>query len=314
MNTSNRADGRTRPHVVVVGSSNTDMTARVARLPGPGETVLSERFEMVAGGKGANQAVAAARLGAQVTFVARVGADALGAQAIAGFQAAGIDTAYVVQDSGAPTGIALIGVDAARGENSIIVAPGANAHLSPSDVEAASEVIRNADIVVCQLETPLETVKTALRIAWEAGVLTVLNPAPAQPLPADLLALVDILTPNETEAVLLVGDTDASPEAAAQQLHALGVSSVVVTLGAAGALVSNADGVVVVAGRRAPTVVDTTGAGDCFTGALSVALAEGKDLRRAAEFAGAAASLSVAKAGAQPSMPTRADVDAILKN
>ncbi|MCW3061738.1 MAG: ribokinase [Capsulimonas sp.] len=314
MNTSSRADGRTRPRVVVVGSSNIDMVARVARLPGPGETVLSDRFEMVAGGKGANQAVAAARLGAQVTFVARVGADVLGDQAIAGFQADGVDTTYVVQDETAPTGVALIGVDAARGENSIIVAPGANANLSPADVEAAVETIREADILVCQLETPLETVKTALTIARRAGVATVLNPAPAQTLSADLLALVDILTPNETEAALLIGDTHASPQEAARLLRALAVGRVVITLGAAGALVCDDEGETMILGRRVETVVDTTGAGDCFTGALSVALAEGKDLRQAAEFAGAAAALSVAKPGAQLSMPTRSEVDALLKN
>ncbi|MEO7718120.1 MAG: ribokinase [Capsulimonas sp.] len=314
MNTSSRADGRTRPRVVVVGSSNTDMVARVARLPGPGETVLSDRFEMVAGGKGANQAVAAARLGAQVTFVARVGSDALGDQAIAGFQADGVDTTYVVRDETALTGVALIGVDAACGENSIIVAPGANANLSPSDVEAASEAILYADVVICQLETPLEALKVVLEEAHAVGATMVLNPAPAQSLSRDLLCYVDVLTPNETEAALLVGDVNASPLDAARQLRALGVSSVVVTLGAAGALICDLDGETIIPGRHVETVVDTTGAGDCFTGALCVALAEGKDLRQSARFAVAAASLSVMKAGAQPSMPTRSEVDALLNN
>ena len=302
---------RTRAaRVVVVGSSNTDMVARVPRLPRPGETVLGGAFASVPGGKGANQAVAAARLGAQVTFVARVGDDALGDAALRGLADAGIDTQFVVRDPDAPSGVALIGVDEGTGENAIMVASGANGNLSVGDIRRAADVIRAADVLVCQLETPLETVGAALETARAAGVTTILNPAPAQSLSIEMLANVSVLTPNETEAALLAGPGAKTPAEIAHGLRQQGVGSVVLTLGAQGALVSTESADTRIEPFTPDTVVDTTAAGDCFTGALAVALAEGHGLERGARFACAAASLSVEAQGAQPSLPTRTAVDA----
>jgi len=301
-----------RARVVVVGSANTDMVARVARLPKPGETVLGTEFQSVPGGKGANQAVAAARLGAVVTFVACVGADALGDGLVLGLEAEGIHTRYVVRDPDAPTGVALITVDEATGENVIVVASSANAKLSVGLVEMAGDAIRAADVLVCQLESPLETVTAALKLAREAGKTTILNPAPAQPLTDELLSLVSVLTPNETEAALLAGNAQATPEAAAATLRAKGAGQIVVTLGAAGVLLVTEDGETRVPSRSVPQVVDTTAAGDCFAGALAVALGEGKPLAQAAAFASAAAALSVTKTGAQPSLPSRFETEQFL--
>jgi ribokinase len=298
-----------RARVVVVGSANTDMVARVARLPLPGETVLGGDFATAPGGKGANQAVAAARLGAVVTLVACVGADALGDAAVLGFEAEGIDTQYVVRDPEAPTGVALITVDAATGENSIVVASGANAKLSVGLIQMAAGAIRDADVVVCQLESPLATVQAALQLARDAGKITILNPAPAQALSDELLALVSVLTPNETEAALLAGNASATPEEAAAILLARGVGQLVVTLGADGVLLASEAETTRLPAHAVSSVVDTTAAGDCFTGALAVALGEGMSLRSAVAFANAAASLSVEKAGAQPSLPNRYEVD-----
>ena len=302
-----------RARVVVVGSANTDMTARVARLPRPGETVLGTGFESLSGGKGANQAVAAARLGAAVTLIACVGADGLGDDMVLGLEAEGINTRYVVRDPDAPTGVALITVDEATGENVIVVASGANAKLSVGLLEIASDAIRDADVLICQLESPLATVTAALKMARAAGRTTILNPAPARGLSDELLALVSVLTPNETEAALLAASTVPTPEAAAQALRTRGVGSVAVTLGAAGVLLATPDGMTRVAGRAVPSAVDTTAAGDCFTGALAVALGEGKSLADAAAFANAAAALSVTKSGAQSSLPSRFEVEEFLE-
>ena len=301
-----------RARVVVVGSANTDMTARVARLPKPGETVLGTGFESLPGGKGANQAVAAARLGASVTFIACVGADGLGDDMVLGLEAEGINTRYVVRDPDAPTGVALITVDEATGENVIVVASGANAKLSVGLVDMAAALIREADVLVCQLESPLETVAAALKLARAAGRTTILNPAPAQALPDEMLSLVSALTPNETEAALLAGDAALTPEAAARTLQARGVGQVAVTLGVAGVLLVSAGGATRIPGRAVAQAVDTTAAGDCFTGALAVALGEGKSLQEAAAFANAAAALSVTKSGAQPSLPSRFEVEEFL--
>ena len=265
---------------------------------------------MAAGGKGANQAVAAARLGASVVFIARVGHDAFGAGVVKGFEREGIDTRFIVRDPDAPSGVALIGVDRERGENSIIVAPGANARLTPADVERAADVIAAAQIVVCQLEVPLDAVGRALELARASGVTTILNPAPAQSLPSDLLALVSILTPNETEAALLAGQVGLEPREAARALLALGVSTVIVTLGGEGALLATGEGERLIPGCPVARVVNTTAAGDCFTGALAISLAEGQSLESAIAFANKAASISVTRVGAQPSLPTRADVEA----
>jgi ribokinase len=299
--------------IVVAGSSNTDMILQMDHIPRPGETILGGQFSMAAGGKGANQAVAAARAGGQVTFLARVGADMFGRQAVEGFRRDGIDVRYVLEDEQAPSGVALIFV-AANGENSIGVASGANLCLSPADVQQAASAIQDASALVMQLETPLETVRAAAQIAAAKRVPVILNPAPAQPLDDALLALVTVLTPNESEAELLTGVpvTDVAAAArAAEVLRRRGVSQVIITLGARGAWVaSTAFQGLVPAFPVQP--VDTTAAGDVFNGALAVAMSEQRPLEQAVRFACAAAALSVQKLGAQPSAPPRAEIERLL--
>ena len=299
--------------IVVVGSSNTDMIIKLDRIPKPGETVLGGEFSTAAGGKGANQAVAAARAGGKVTFIARVGDDVFGRQAVEGFVADGIDASHVLQDSDAPSGVALIFVDE-RGENSIAVASGANARLTPQDVLSAREVITSADVLVTQLETPLDTVHAAVNLAFEHGVRVVLNPAPAQPLREEVLRHVSVLTPNETEAELLTGievSNEAAALAAAERLAAAGVEAIAITLGSRGAFIFDSDHRELVPGFEVESV-DTTAAGDVFNGALAVALAEGSSLTDAVRFANAAAALAVTKLGAQPSAPTREEIQGLL--
>jgi ribokinase len=301
-------------NIVVVGSSNTDMIIKVPRIPKPGETILGGTFSMAAGGKGANQAVAAARAGGKVTFVARVGKDMFGEQAIAGFQKDGIEVHYITQDKKAPSGVALIFV-ADDGENSIAVASGANNYLSAKEVRAAKSTIESASIVVTQLETPLETVQAVADMSARKKIPFILNPAPACQLPDELLSKVTIITPNETEAELLtkIKVTDeASAEKAALKLMAMGIETVIITLGAKGAYVKSGQMTGMVAGFKVKAV-DSTAAGDVFNGALAVAIAEGKTMGAAILFANAAAALSVTKLGAQPSAPTRREIDRILK-
>jgi ribokinase len=303
------------PHIVVVGSSNTDMIIRMDRIPRPGETILGGEFLTAAGGKGANQAVSAARAGGQVTFIARVGSDALGEQAIAGFAREGIDVGYVIRDGKSPTGVALIFVGK-DGENSIAVASGANGNLSPTDVRNAQKVFTGASVLLMQLETPVETLQTAAELADRAGVRVILNPAPARVLPDSLLKHVSILTPNETEAELLAGikvDSAAATELAAKKLIARGVQTVILTLGARGAYVATADTGKLVSGFKVKAV-DTTAAGDTFNGALAVALAEGQPLEQAVLFANAAAAISVTRIGAQPSAPKREEIERFLSD
>jgi ribokinase len=300
------------PQIVVIGSSNIDMVVAVPRIPAPGETVLGGQFVTVPGGKGANQAVAAARLGAKVTFVARLGRDAFAEASLANFAEAGIDPSFIVRDEEAASGVALIFVDPG-GENAIAVAPGANARLAPADVDRAEAAIARADLVLLQLESPLETVAHAITVAKRHGKRVLLNPAPAQAVPPELLAQVDILTPNETEAEMLLGDAAAGLAGITPTAEALlerGVATVIVTLGKEGAFVVERGGTYHVPGRRVQAV-DTTAAGDTFSGALATALAEGRELRPAIEWANAAAALSVTRRGAQSSIPTRAEVDAI---
>jgi len=302
-----------RPPVLVIGSSNTDLILRAARLPNPGETILGGEFARAAGGKGANQAVAAARAGGAVTLIARLGRDAYGDEALAGFVAAGIDVERVVRDRRHPSGVALILVGRG-GENSIAVASGANDHLAPADVRAAQAAFRRARAVLLQLETPLATVAASAALARAAGTPVVLNPAPARPLPARLLRLVYLLTPNEHEAEQLTGvavKDEAAAARAAGDLLARGVQNVIITLGARGALVADAAGRRLIPGLKVKAV-DTTGAGDVFNGAVAVALAEGRPLLDAARFANAAAAISVTRRGAQPSAPTRREILAAL--
>ena len=302
-----------KPVVVVVGSSNTDMIVRVKRLPRAGETVLGEEFLTMSGGKGANQAVAAARAGAQVSLIARVGRDTFGDRAIAGYADDDIDTTQVSRDRSRASGAALIFV-ARDGANSIAVASGANNTLSPLHVKRASAAIAAADVLLLQLETPLETVEAAARLAIGKGVRTILNPAPARPLPDLLLRRVSILTPNESEAELLTGirlNGISAVERAVRKLMRRGVAQVIVTLGARGALIANEHGTELVPGFRV-RAVDTTAAGDIFNGALAVALAEGQPLHKSVRMANAAAALSVMRMGAQPSAPARRAIDQFL--
>ncbi len=300
-----------RPHVVVVGSSNTDLVVNASRIPRAGETVLGSGFLMAQGGKGANQAVAAARLGAHVTLVGRVGKDAFGKEAIRKLKRARVNTDFMVVDKTAATGVALIVVDH-TGENAIAVAPGANHQLSVADVDAAGEQIQNADVLLLQLETRLDTVRHAATLASESGVPVILNPAPAQPLDADLLKTVSVLTPNQGEAEVLgrpFGSGNDSLRTVGKQLRNAGARNVVITLGGQGALlVTDALTEQVAAPKVEP--VDTTGAGDAFNGALAVATAGGQTLAQAVRFASLAGALTVTRRGAQPALPTRAELEA----
>lgn len=298
--------------IVVVGSSNTDMILKLDRIPQPGETILGGEFVIAAGGKGANQAVAAAAAGGAVTFIARVGNDMFGNQAIAGFVEHGINVNHVQQDKCA-SGVALIFV-AQDGENSIGVGSGANAKLSPADVRKAKSAFAAADAVVMQLETPLETVQAAADLATSCRARVILNPAPAQPLPDKLLKKVSILTPNETEAELLTGikvTDEASCGRAADILLRKGVQTVIITLGSRGAFVATADSKRLVAGFKVKPI-DTTAGGDTFNGALAVALAEGQPMADAVRFANAAGAISVTRMGAQPSAPSRKEIEKLV--
>jgi len=302
-----------RRRIVVVGSSNTDMTIRLERIPKPGETLLGGEFLMAAGGKGANQAVGAARSGGRVSLVARVGADMFGDQALAGLRQDRIDVRHVYRDRTAASGAALIFVDE-HGENSIAVASGANARLSPADVKSAGRVIAAAGVMLLQLEVPLASVQAAALLGARCGARVILNPAPARPLPDSLLRRVSILTPNETEAEMLTGINvrgDRAAARAAASLRARGVRTVIVTLGARGALLASEDGTRIVPGFKV-RAVDTTAAGDIFNGALAVALAEQQPLLQAVRFASAAAAISVTRRGAQPSAPQRPEIDRLL--
>ncbi len=301
--------------ITVVGSSNMDLIVKSDRIPVVGETILGGDFIMAPGGKGANQAVAAAKLGANVFFIAKLGDDIFGAKSLDNFTAEGVNTKYVSKTPDAPSGIALIMVDQ-KGNNSIVVAPGANSKLTPEDVEKAKPDIAASAAVVAQLEVPLETVEAAVDLANQSSVCFILDPAPARPLPDSLLAKVDILTPNETEAGILTGidvTDDNSARAASELLLAKGVKAVILTLGARGYLLADGQTAEFVLPRKV-VAVDSTAAGDAFSGALAVGIAQGKTLGRAARFANVVAALSVTKMGAQPSMPTLKEVQDFIKD
>ncbi len=303
-----------RPRVVVVGSSNTDMVVKAPRIPSPGETILGGRFIMAAGGKGANQAVAAARLGARVTMVGRVGDDGFGRTLWEGVAREGIDAMHILNDPGAVTGLAMVALDPS-GQNQIIVAPGANMRLLPADVEAATSAMDNTNILVCQLETPLETVTRAIELAHARQIAVLLNPAPAQSLSPELLRQVDYLVPNESESAVLTGievnDVPSAKEAASRLL-AQGVGTVIITLGPQGAVLATPEERWHIPAYEV-TVVDTTGAGDAFVGGFAVARAEGMTLEESARFASAAGALAATRLGAQSSLPRRSEVEYLMQ-
>tara|TARA_B100000378_G_scaffold228417_1_gene192841 strand:- start:1376 stop:2293 length:918 start_codon:yes stop_codon:yes gene_type:complete len=301
----------TQTPIYVIGSINTDMIVKADKLPRPGQTVMGGDFLMTAGGKGGNQAVAAARHGAAVSMMANLGQDIFGDQAISRLQAEGIDCTYVGRDASQPSGVALISVDES-GENHIVVAPGANNTLTEQQVEAAFVSIPVASIVLLQLEIPLATVSHGIALANKKRCRVILDPAPAQTLPEEMLQGLYLLTPNETEAEMLTGMSVNDPnsaERAASQLVQAGVQNVAITLGAEGVVLANHQGSELI---TAPQVraLDTTAAGDCFNGSVAVGLAGGTGLREAMTFACKAASISVTRMGAQDSMPYSHEIDA----
>ncbi len=295
--------------ILVIGSSNTDMVIKTNKLPAPGETILGGTFLMNPGGKGANQAVAAARLGGKVTFIGKRGNDLFGNQAIGLFMREGIDTKYVIKDLVFPSGVALITVDSS-GENSIVVAPGSNGNLSEEDINPKIFESGKFEILMLQLEIPMATVEYSARKASENGMKVILNPAPACNLSEELLRHTWLITPNETEAEMISGIaiTDiASAERASVIIHERGVNNVIITLGETGAYVKSENYWGLIPGVKVEPV-DTTAAGDVFNGALSVAVSEGKDLYEAVIFANKAAAISVTRMGAQASAPYRTEI------
>lgn len=294
--------------ILVIGSSNTDMTIKGERLPLPGETVLGGAFEMGPGGKGANQAVAAKRLGGDVTFVCKVGRDLFGDNAVSLYDKEGIDTSHILR-SDKPSGTALILVDA-KAENSIAVAPGANGDITVEDIEGIRTVIEESDYVILQLEIPVSAVMKAVEIAHKAGKYVILNPAPACSLPEEIFRNISLITPNQTEIALMTGcrvEDEASLRQAVARICEMGVKDVVVTLGSKGSLVCTGEEFIQVPSKKVKAV-DTTAAGDTFCGGLAVALSEGKSLAEAAAFATSASALTVQKMGAQNSIPFRKDL------
>lgn len=300
-----------KKRILVIGSSNTDMTVRSATLPKPGETVLGGDFRMGPGGKGANQAVAARLLGGDVTFVCKLGRDMFGEGASKHYESCGLDTSKILW-SDKPSGVALITVDS-KAENSIVVASGANADVTVSDIDSVADIIKSSGILLLQLEIPMDAVVRAAEIAFEAGVQVVLNPAPATSLPAELLKCVSILIPNETEASAISGidiNNLETASAAAERLKGMGVREVIITMGSRGSMVCDGECTFVPAVKV--NAVDTTAAGDTFCGGVCVALSEGKALSEAVKFATAASSIAVQRPGAQDSVPSRREVDKLL--
>ena len=296
--------------IVVIGSSNTDMVIKASHLPQPGETILGGTFFMNAGGKGANQAVAAARLGGSVLFIAKTGYDIFGKQALELFEKEGINTSHILRDRHEPSGVALITVDD-NGENCIVVAPGANATLNPENMNSVREKIENASLILMQLETPVETVEYVAGLALSKGVKFILNPAPAAKLSDELLEKISIITPNQKEAEMLTGlrvSDESSAKRAAIFLNKKGIGTVIITMGASGAFVLHENGYKMIDGHKVK-VADTTAAGDVFNGALVVALSEGKKVEDAVTFACKAAAISVTRLGAQASAPYRKEVE-----
>ncbi len=305
------------PKICMVGSSNIDLIARTPRMPAPGETIVGTLFQMGYGGKGANQAVMAARLGAQVAVVTKLGRDVFGEDTLKNYRSQGIDTTYVLFDEQRFSGVAPIWVDERTGQNTIIIVPGANDGLSPADTRSASSAIRSAEVLICQLEIPMETTLEAFRVAKENGgkTLTILNPAPAAQLPEEIYGLTDILAPNESETALLTGmpvDSLDHVTAAAQALHKRGPQTIIITLGERGALLLDGDQAAQFVPAQKVQAVDSTGAGDAFIGSLAYFLGSKRPLRDAVERACAIATQSVLKTGTQTSFPKRDEVMDLL--
>ncbi|MDQ7013788.1 MAG: ribokinase [Planctomycetota bacterium] len=291
--------------VCVIGSANMDMVVRAQKLPAPGETVVGNSFHTSPGGKGANQAVAAARMGARVTMVGRLGADASGTELRKVLSREGVDLTAVRTAAGVPTGVALITVDEDSGENTIVGVGGANLLVSPEDVRAVAGLIRSAEVLLMQLEVPVETVEAATTLARGAGRMVILNAAPAQPLPQSLLSSLDVLIINETEAAAIAGEASADdPEQLAETLRGTGPAAVVLTLGGRGAIVAEQSGTTVVPSIKV-AATDTVGAGDAFCGTVAAMRAEGKSLAQAVRIGCIAGALATTKPGAISSLPTR---------
>jgi ribokinase len=294
------------PRITVVGSYATGLTMKVERLPCTGETLLGTGYRVDYGGKGSNQAVGSARLGAKVNFVARIGKDAFGEMALSLYHDEGIDVANVKQTVGTPTGVGFIMVEAATGNNCIVIDPGANELLTPDDISSCSVAFASTSVVLTQLEIPVAAAEAALRLGRAGGAITILNPAPVRPLPPSILQLVDVLTPNQVEAKVLTGrnpDAVIEPERLARELICSGVKQVVMTMGERGALMVTSS-----SSTHVPAVpmsaVDTTGAGDAFNAGLATALASGASLETAVQFAVVTGGLAVTKEGVIPSLPS----------
>jgi ribokinase len=300
--------------IIVIGSCNTDMVIKSDRLPIPGETVIGGTFLMNAGGKGANQAVAAARQGGKVTFISKTGNDVFGKQSVELYNSEGINTDFIFSDPKNPSGVALIMVDS-HGENCIAVASGANGNLTPTDIEKAKAEIETADFVLMQLEIPIETVEYAAALAYKKGIPVILNPAPARTLSDKLLKCLYLVTPNETEAEILSGikvfDWDSAKQAA-DVISAKGVDNVVITMGSMGAYIKEKDHYHIVEATKVKAV-DTTAAGDCFSGTLCVGLSEGKSILESVKAASKVSAITVTRMGAQSSIPYRNEM-ALLEN
>jgi len=300
----------TVPRITVVGSYATGLTMKVKRLPSTGETLLGTGYRVDYGGKGSNQAVGSARLGANVSFVARIGKDAFGEMALGLYRDEGIDVAYVKQTAAAPTGVGFIIVEAASGNNCIAIDPGANELLSADDISDCAAAFQSTSVVLTQLEIPVAAAEAALRFGRAVGAITILNPAPVRPLPPSILRLVDVLTPNQVEAKVLTGrspDDVIEPEQLARELIRSGVKQVVMTLGERGALIVTSSSTTHVPAISV-SAVDTTGAGDAFNAGLAIALASSAGLKAAVQFAVVTGGLAVTKEGVIPSLPSQSEI------
>lgn len=298
------------PIVTIVGSTNTDLVIKAPHLPAIGETVKGNDFQIFPGGKGANQAVAALRLGAEVNFITKIGRDDFGNKALSNFRNEGIKTDYILFDEHRPSGTALIEVDN-EGQNRIVISPGANDNLTVDDIKPIKHILENSDVLLVQLEIPIATVRYVMEVGANSGSIVILNPAPADLIPDEFFPNISIITPNQTEAALITGLKSEQYDEISDWLRGKGVDTVIITLGEKGAYFKSENDRGEVAGFKVKAI-DTTAAGDAFNAGLAVAIAEGYSIRHAIRFASAAGALAVTKMGAQPSIPTRGDVEKFL--